>query len=79
VRTHSLIPAPIADLPWRMLSLVMFITGFGLLVLYSAAGGKLMPWALPQGARFVIFLGMAVAISRIRIDRIKAKLKAQYG
>jgi rod shape determining protein RodA len=79
VRAHSLIPAPIADLPWRMLGLVTFITGFGLLVLYSAAGGKLMPWALPQGARFVIFLGMAVAISRIRIDRIKAFAFPAYG
>jgi rod shape determining protein RodA len=55
-----------------MLILVMFITGFGLLVLYSAAGGKLMPWALPQGVRFGVFLGLAVLISRIRPDSIKA-------
>ena len=79
MRSQSLIPAPIADLPWRMLALVSFITGFGLLVLYSAAGGKLMPWALPQGARFVIFLGMAIAISRVRIERIRSFAFPAYG
>jgi len=79
VRAHSLIPAPIADLPWRMLLLVMFITGFGLLVLYSAAGGHLMPWALPQGARFGVFLVMAIAISRIRPERMKAFAFPMYA
>jgi rod shape determining protein RodA len=72
LRGQSLIPAPIADLPWRMLILVMLITGFGLLVLYSAAGGKLMPWALPQGVRFVVFLGMAIVISRVRAKTIRS-------
>jgi rod shape determining protein RodA len=79
VRSHSLIPAPIADLPWRMLLLVTFITGFGLLVLYSAAGAHLMPWALPQAVRFVLFLGLAVAISRVPIQRLKAFAFPAYG
>jgi rod shape determining protein RodA len=76
---HSLIPAPIAELPWRMLWLVMFITFFGLLVLYSAAGGRLMPWALPQGVRFLVFLGMAVAMSRLRPERLKEAAFPAYG
>jgi len=79
MRGHSLVPAAIAELPWRMLALVMFITGFGLVVLYSAAGGKLMPWALPQGVRFVIFLGMAIALSRVRTDRIREIAFPAYG
>jgi rod shape determining protein RodA len=79
VRTHAFIPAPIADLPWRMLGLVMFITGFGLLVLYSAAGGRLMPWALPQGVRFVLFLGLAILISRVRPERLKAAAFPAYA
>ena len=79
MRGHSLIPAPIADLPWRMLGLVMFITGFGLLVLYSAAGGHMMPWALPQGVRFLVFLGLAIAISRIPPERMKALAFPAYG
>ena len=56
------LPAPIAILPWRMLLVVIALTGFGLLVLYSAAGGN-MTWAGPQGVRFVMFLGMAITMS----------------
>jgi rod shape determining protein RodA len=67
----AFVPAPIAELPWRVLALVSAITGFGLVVLYSAAGGHLMPWALPQGVRFVMFLGMAVAMSRMSPERLK--------
>ncbi|MFL6861390.1 MAG: rod shape-determining protein RodA [Allosphingosinicella sp.] len=62
-----------------MLILVMFITGFGLLVLYSAAGAKLMPWALPQGVRFVVFLGMAILMSRIRPETIKQAAFPAYA
>jgi rod shape determining protein RodA len=79
VRSHSLIPAPIAELPWRMLLLVTFITGFGLLVLYSAAGAHLMPWALPQAVRFTLFLGLAIAISRVPVQRLKAFAFPAYG
>ncbi len=59
------IPAPLAELPWRMLLLVCAIGGFGLVVLYSAAGGSLRPWALPQGVKFAAFLLAAVALSRV--------------
>jgi len=69
--SSSLIPASIARLPWKLLLLVIAIGGFGLVVLYSAAGGSLKPWALSQGVRFVFFLGVAVAISRISLDRLK--------
>jgi rod shape determining protein RodA len=79
VRTYNFIPAPIADLPWRMLGLVIFITFFGLLILYSAAGGRLMPWALPQGVRFLVFLGLAILISRVRPERLKAAAFPAYA
>ena len=59
------LPRPLAILPWRMLATVTALTLFGLLVLYSAAGGR-MTWALPQGVRFVVFLGMAIAMSWFR-------------
>jgi rod shape determining protein RodA len=72
MKRPSLIPAPIAELPWRMLWLVIAITGFGLLVLYSAAGGSLMPWALPQAVRFTVFLGMAIALSYVHPERMKS-------
>jgi rod shape determining protein RodA len=76
---HSLIPAPIAELPWRMLWLVIGITFFGLLVLYSAASGHLLPWALPQGIRFLVFLGMAIAMSRVRPETFREFAFPAYG
>jgi rod shape determining protein RodA len=51
-----------------MLLLVIGIAAFGLVVLYSAAGGNLRPWALSQGLRFFVFLCGAVALSRVRED-----------
>lgn len=62
----SLIPAPLAALPWRVLLLVAAIGGFGLVVLYSAAGGSMTPWALNQGVRFTLFLALALGLSRVR-------------
>lgn len=61
----SFIPAPLAAINWRILLLVMAIGGFGLVVLYSAAGGSLTPWALSQGIKFVVFTAMAIILSRI--------------
>ena len=68
---NSLVPAQLAQLPWKVILAVMGITGFGLLVLYSAAGGSLEPWALGQGLRFCLFLGGAIALSRLREEQIK--------
>ena len=56
----SFVPAPIAHLPWNVILILSAIGGFGVLVLYSAAGGSLTPWALNHGVRFVLFLGLAV-------------------
>ncbi|WBH16633.1 rod shape-determining protein RodA [Sphingomonas radiodurans] len=61
----SIVPAPLAQLPWRMLLLVIAIAGFGVVVLYSAAGGNLRPWALSQGIRFCVLLVGALALSRV--------------
>jgi len=68
----SLIPAPLAELPWRVILLVVAIGGFGLVVLYSAAGGHLKPWAMSQGIKLLVFLGLAIAVSRVREDQLKA-------
>ncbi|HMG48203.1 MAG TPA: rod shape-determining protein RodA [Allosphingosinicella sp.] len=66
----AFMPKPVKELPWLMLALVIAIAGFSTLVLYSAAGGH-MTWALPQGLRFIVFLGMAVAMSWLRPEWIK--------
>lgn len=61
----SIIPAPLTSLPWKLILIVLSIGGFGLVVLYSAAGGSVSPWALNQGARFLAFFGMALVLSRV--------------
>ncbi|KQM66937.1 MULTISPECIES: rod shape-determining protein RodA [unclassified Sphingomonas] len=68
--SHGLgfVPAPLARLPWRVLFLLIAIGGFGLVVLFSAAGGSVQPWASRQGLAFAIFLLAAIGISRIRMS-----------
>jgi rod shape determining protein RodA len=75
---NSFVPAPLAQLPWKVLLTVIAITGFGLAVLYSAAGGSIQPWALGQGARFCLFLGLSIAISRLREEQIKQAVVPAY-
>ena len=70
--TSAIIPRPLAKLPWRLISLVSGIATFGLIVLYSAAGGHLQPWALKQAIVFTGFLGIAVGMSWMRESTIKA-------
>ncbi len=67
----SFLPEPLASLPWRVMGLVSAIAGFGLIVLYSAAGGSLKPWAASQGYKFIIFFAMALALSRVKERRWK--------
>jgi len=63
--TDGFIPAPLAQLPWRLLFVLIAIGGFGSVILYSAAGGSLTPWAASHAVRFCIFLVMALIMSRI--------------
>ncbi len=60
-----IVPEPLARLPWKVLLLVIAIGVFGQVVLYSAAGGSLKPWALSQGVRFFVLLGGALLLSRV--------------
>ena len=62
----AFVPAPLAILPWRMLWIVVALGLAGVLGLYSAAGGFMMPWALPHLIRFTVFLGLALVLSRFR-------------
>jgi rod shape determining protein RodA len=51
-----------------LILLLACIAGFGTLVLYSAAGGSITPWALNQGVRFIIFSAMAMILSRMPVS-----------
>ena len=73
------LPQPLARLPWRLIFMISAITGFGLVVLYSAAGGHFAPWANKQAMVFVIFLGVAIAISTVKESTLKALTFPVYG
>lgn len=75
----GLVPAPIARLPWRMLTVVIAIGMFGALTLYSAAGGSLTPWALNHIIRFFTLLGGAVVMSYLPPDQFRAYAWPAYG
>ncbi|WP_413818479.1 rod shape-determining protein RodA [Sphingobium sp.] len=74
-----MIPAPIAALPWRVMLLLTAIALFGVVVLYSAAGGNITPWAVNQAVRFCIFMGLALAISRVPLSTISNFAFPLYG
>jgi rod shape determining protein RodA len=59
------VPPAIQRFPWKLIALLCAIAGFGLLVLYSAAGGNWSPWAWQQGVRFLVFLGGALVLGRL--------------
>src|SRR3546814_6061936 len=44
MRPLDVVPEPLAQLPWKIILLTLMIGGFGLMMLYSAAGGSVRPW-----------------------------------
>ena len=57
--------ARLRELPWVVLVAIVAVGGFGLVVLYSAAGGSFQPWAAKQGIRFIILLLAMLGLSRV--------------
>lgn len=77
--SSAIIPRPLAKLPWRLIFLIIAIALFGLVVLYSAAGGSIHPWAVKQAIVFFAFLGIAVGMSWMKESTIKAITFPLYG
>jgi len=75
----SIIPQPLTEFPWRILALLLAIAGFGTIVLYSAAGGNILPWAAMQALRFSIFSAMALTLSRIPLEVFARFAFPAYG
>ena len=67
----NIVPAPIARQPWRIIVPLFALVCLGCAVLYSAAGGSFRPWALTHFLRFLVFLTMAIVLSRVRIETFK--------
>ncbi|MGE0180455.1 MAG: rod shape-determining protein RodA [Sphingomonas sp.] len=76
------IPKPLADLPWRVLWVVVALGGAGVLALYSVApggGGSLFPYALPHAMRFCAFLALAIGLSYVRPRTLSEFVWVAYG
>ena len=65
---NSIVPAPIARLPWKVIIILTALVGFGAMILYSAAGQSLEPWAGKHFIRFLVLLAMAIIMSRLSLD-----------
>ncbi|HWU01704.1 MAG TPA: rod shape-determining protein RodA [Novosphingobium sp.] len=77
--SHSIIPAPLRNLPWHVLAPLSLLVMFGATVLYSAAGGHMQPWAMKHLINFVMFLGLAIAVSRFPQHWFKQSAYPLYG
>lgn len=70
--SHPILPRALSNLPWSLLLVIAAIGTFGLVVLFSAAGGSLTPWAANQGVRFAVFFVAMIAVARVRPERWSA-------
>ena len=70
--SSAILPTPLARLPWQLIFMIAGIAGFGLIVLYSSAGGKFSPWADKQGMVFLFFLTVAIILSTVKESTLKA-------
>ncbi|MBZ6379165.1 rod shape-determining protein RodA [Pacificimonas flava] len=61
------LPDRLNRIPVPTLLSVLGLGGFSILVLYSAAGGDISPWAINQGIRFAALLGMMLVLTQVSI------------
>lgn len=76
---RSIVPDPLRHLPWGVLGPLTLLVLFGSAVLYSAAGGRMWPWAGIHIVHFLIFLGVAVVVSRLPRHGFKQAAYPIYG
>lgn len=76
--TRSIIPEPIARQPWDVLIPVMLLSAFGGLVLYSAGGGSMEPFATSHFIRFGVFMVMAAIIAAMPREAVRVLTYPSY-
>jgi rod shape determining protein RodA len=75
------VPRPIAELPWRMLWIVLGLAAIGAVALYSVSpiqGGSLRPFAMAHVIRFGMFFSLALVMSYVRPLRYQEWCFAAY-
>jgi rod shape determining protein RodA len=68
---RRIIPEAIAREPWHVILPLFALNTFGAMVLYSAAGSRLTPWAILHELHFAVFLVLALIVSRLPRDLFK--------
>jgi rod shape determining protein RodA len=68
---RGIVPEPIARQPWDMLIPLLLLTAFGGLVLYSAGGGAMQPFAASHFLRFLVLSVMTGIIASMPRDAVQ--------
>lgn len=68
---RGIVPEPIARQPWEMLIPLVLLTCFGGLVLFSAGGGAMEPFALSHFVRFGVLAVMTAIIASLPRDAVE--------
>jgi rod shape determining protein RodA len=76
--TRGIVPEPIARQPWDMLIPLVLLTCFGGLVLYSAGGGAMQPFALSHFVRFGVFAVMTAIIASLPREAVRVLTYPAY-
>ena len=71
--SSGIVPAPIARQPWEMLIPVLLLTLFGGMVLYSAGGGSMEPFATSHFIRFAVFMVMTAIIAAMPREAVRVQ------
>jgi rod shape determining protein RodA len=74
----GIVPEPIARQPWEMLIPLVLLTCFGGLVLYSAGGGAMEPFASSHFLRFAVFSVMTAIIAAMPRDAVRVLTYPAY-
>jgi rod shape determining protein RodA len=65
--SHRSIGYKLASLNWLLILWLFVLIGTSIVMLYSAAEGSFMPWALRQGLRFAVFFPVIIVMALIDI------------
>ena len=68
---RGIVPEPIARQPWEMLIPLLLLTAFGGLVLYSAGGGAMEPFAKSHFIRFGVLSVMTAIIASMPREAVQ--------
>ena len=77
--SRSVIPEPLRRLPWGVLVPLTALVLFGSTVLYSAAGQHLWPWAAMHVIHYLVFLVVAIGVSRLSRETYMRAAYPFYG